>query len=262
MYGFGRRLAGLLKIRVALVLVCAIALAGCIDIEQEIVLEPDLSGTASLRMRVDMEPMVFFMATMSKQMTGGSGEPTAAELQSTRDQLLAKQEQEGDFDPEAFKSSQGASLPEGIRIRDVHFNRQDLQLSYTVNFEFDRFADIVAIRLDDAAQGDPGQGNPMARPFDTLRLVNDGETLLVTSEPINPMAEQQKGGPPPPEMETAFATAMTGLRFAFKIDAPFEVVAHNATAAEGRALIWEYDFEALTAVTGQAPEQIRVRYRK
>ncbi len=139
----GTRPAGMMRIRVALVIGCAIALAGCIDIEQEIVLEPDLSGTASLRMRVDMEPMVYFMAMMSRQMAGESGEPTAEALQATRNQLLAQQEQEDEFDIEKFKAAQGASLPEGIRVRDVRFSRRDLQLSYAVDFEFDRFEDIV-----------------------------------------------------------------------------------------------------------------------
>ena len=208
-----------------------------------------------------MEPMVYFLAMMSRPMAGGSGEPTAEELQATRNQLLAQQEQEDEFDIEKFKDAQSASLPEGIRIRDVRFSRHDLQLSYVVDFEFDRFEDIVAIRLADTAQPDLNPDNPMARPFGSLRLVDDGETLLVTAKPINPMAEQQRGGPPPPEMAAAFAGAMARLRFAFRIDAPFEVVEHNATAVEGGILIWEYDFAALTAAAGQAPEQIRVRYR-
>ncbi len=187
----GARPAGMLRIRVALVVGCAIALAGCFDIEQEIVLEPDLSGTASLRMRIGKEPMVYYIAMKSKQSVGGSGEPTAEELQATRDQLLAKQEQEGDFDVEDFKGMQCCPLPEGIRIRDVQFSRQGLQLSYAVDFEFARFEDIVAIRLLGTAQADPNRGNPLARPFGKLRLVDDGETLLVTSELINPVAGWQ-----------------------------------------------------------------------
>ena len=161
MHSFGTRPAGMVRIRVALVLGCAIALSGCFDIEQEIVLEADLSGTASLRMRIDMEPMAYFMAMMSRQMAGGSGEPTAEELQAARDQLLAQQQQEGNFDPEDFKGAQSASLPEGIRIRDVQFSRQDMQLSYAVDFEFDRFEDIVAIRIG-ASRLEPGQSDDAA----------------------------------------------------------------------------------------------------
>ncbi len=253
----------MVKIRMALVVGCAIALAGCYDIEQEIVLNQDLSGTASLRMRIDKEPMVYYIAMKSKQSVGGSGEPTAEELQATRDQLLAKQEQEGDFDVEKFKGAQRGSLPEGVRIRDVQFSRQGLQLSYAVDFEFDRFEDIVAIRLLGTAQADPNRGNPLAWPFGKLRLVDDGETLLVTSELINPVAGWQKmGEQTPPEMAAFYARVIAGLRFALRIDAPFEVVEHNATAVEGGTLIWEYDSEALTTAAAQAPQQIRVRYRK
>ena len=114
-------------------------------------------------MRVDMEPMVYFMAMMSRQMAGGSGKPAAEELQATRNRLLAQPKQEDEFDIENFKGAQSGSLPEGIRVRDVQFSRQGLQLSYAVDFEFDRFEDIVAIRLEDTAQTDPNRGNPMAR---------------------------------------------------------------------------------------------------
>lgn len=260
MHGFGTRPAGMVKIRVALVLGCAIAFAGCYDIEQDIVLNRDLSGTASLRMRIDMEPMAYFVALMSREMAGGTGEPTAEELQVAKDRLLADQEQVGDFDPEKFKRAQSVSLPDGVRIRDVQFSRQGLQLSYAVDFEFDRFEDIVAIRMENTARADFNPDNPKTRPFGTLRLVDDGKTLLVTIEPINSMTEQQMDGPPPPGMEAAFAGAMAGLHFALRIDAPFEVVEDNAMAIEGNTLIWEYDSEALTAA--QAPEPIRVRYRK
>ena len=135
MHGFGTRPAGMVKIWVALVVGCAIALAGCYDIEQEIALNQDLSGTASLRVRVDMEPMAYLMAMMLSEMAGGSGEPTAEELQATRDQLLAKQEQEGDLDPEDFKGAQGASLPDGVRFRDVRFSRRGLLMGDAVDFE-------------------------------------------------------------------------------------------------------------------------------
>ena len=63
-------------------------------------------------------------------------------------------------------------------------------------------------------------------------------------------------------MAAFYARVIAGLRVAFRIDAPFEVVEHNATAVEGGTLIWEYDSEALTTAAAQAPQQIRVRYRK
>ena len=44
-----------------------------------------------------------------------------------------------------------------------------------------------------------------------------------------------------------------GLRLAFRIDAPFQVVEHNATKKDGQALFWEYDLKTLNKMT---PEQL------
>ena len=61
------------------------------------------------------------------------------------------------------------------------------------------------------------------------------------------------------QMEDAFK----GLRLAFRIDSPFEVVEHNATRKEGQALLWKYDLKTLSKMT---PEQmskgVRVRFKK
>ena len=51
---------------------------------------------------------------------------------------------------------------------------------------------------------------------------------------------------------------LEGLRIAFRIEAPFAVVEHNATRVDGRALYWEYDVSSLDS----GPQGIFVRYRK
>jgi hypothetical protein len=54
-----------------------------------------------------------------------------------------------------------------------------------------------------------------------------------------------------------------GLRVAFKITAPFEVLEQNATRKEGNTLIWEYDVARLSTMTAdQAKQGIKVRYKK
>ncbi|MEZ5319525.1 MAG: hypothetical protein R2752_19150 [Vicinamibacterales bacterium] len=50
--------------------------AGCIEVEQSLGLERDLSGTAGVVMRVNLEPMAAFMARMQREMSGKTGEPT------------------------------------------------------------------------------------------------------------------------------------------------------------------------------------------
>ncbi len=46
----------------------AIALGGCFDVEEKIVLDKDLSGTASVQVTVDFEPVAYFWAAMGKQL--------------------------------------------------------------------------------------------------------------------------------------------------------------------------------------------------
>ena len=50
-----------------------------------------------------------------------------------------------------------------------------------------------------------------------------------------------------------------GLRVAFRITAPFEILEQNAHRKEGNTLIWEFDVKSLEKAT---PTGIRVRYRK
>src|SRR5688572_10398048 len=79
---------------VATVMCLCLPLGGCLDLEQGIVLQPDLSGTASVRMTMDMNGMIPVIAKMQKEMKGEQGEPTEAELAEVKKEILAKQEQE------------------------------------------------------------------------------------------------------------------------------------------------------------------------
>lgn len=209
-----------------------------------------------MRITHDTEPMLYAAVRMVKLVSGDSGEPTAKELRAAKQYFLGKQGQYGDFDVEAFTRAQERSLPEGVTLTEAYFSRQEMKQHYQVEFAFDHFEKLVAVELEDSWKGkfaSAGRLNQMVqRPF-AFRLVDDGETLLVTSEPINPMV-------PTPEINLRFARELKGLRVYLKIDAPFEVVEHNATLVEGRALIWEYDYETLKR--GSAPAQIRVRYRR
>ena len=52
---------------------CVFALAGCFDIEQRIELNEDMSGTATITMAIDMEPMAYVGAMMERAMSGQEG---------------------------------------------------------------------------------------------------------------------------------------------------------------------------------------------
>ncbi len=71
------------------------------------------------------------------------------------------------------------------------------------------------------------------------------------------------GGELTPDMKKQMEEAFKGLRIAWKIQAPFEVIEHNATRKEGNTLIWEYTLDTFEKMKpGETPPPIRVKYKK
>jgi hypothetical protein len=257
-----RRIAFLLVLGAA-----GLSTAGCLDIEQSLTLERNLSGTARFNMKVDMEPMVYVMVRMQREMSGQTGEPTAAELAKARAEFLASGKTKKTVDFESGKQELAAKLPKGVTLLDATFAEKDLSVAAGFVFGFDHVSKLEAIKFpkgkDAPAEPGGGPGNPIDTPFEGLKVVDEGATLLVTGPPQNPVADSKEQMPPDPEMQKMVTDMLKGLRVAFTITAPFEVVQHNAHRKEGNTLIWQYDLKTLQTLTPQQlNESIKVRYRK
>jgi hypothetical protein len=246
--------------------VCLLAAAGCFDVEQTMTLQKDLSGKAGFSMKVDMEPMVLFMTRMQREMAGQKGEPTAAEIEKAKKEFLASRKTETSEKPD--KAEIEKSLPPGVKLLDSSFKEDGLKLAANFAFGFDHVSKLGLIKFPkkESEQQGPGAKNPFDEPFGGLQIKDEGGTLLLTSEAVNPAAEQKSQAAEmdmSPEMKKQMEDAFKGLRFAFKIDAPFEVVEHNATRKEGRTLIWEYDLKSMEKMTPeQLAQGVRVRFKK
>ena len=72
----------------------AFATSACLQVEQTLTLERDLSGKAGFAMNLDMESLVPIMATLKKSTDGKGGVPTAADLAEARKELLTSQKSE------------------------------------------------------------------------------------------------------------------------------------------------------------------------
>lgn len=244
-------------------------MAGCFDIEQTLTLERNMSGTAGFSMKVNMEPMADFMVQMTRSMEGKTGPATAAELEKARQDLRSSSKTEtGSFEND--KKEMESKLPKGVTLLQSSMKEDGLKIAASFLFGFDNAAKLSRIAFPKKNKGEGGSpsapGNPMDSPFGGLRIVDEGTTLLVTSPAENPLADSKKSmGPAPadPEVEKQIEAMFVGLRVAFKITAPFEVVEHNAHRKEGNTLIWEFTLKSFETLT---PEQlqkgIRVRYRK
>lgn len=247
--------------------VCLLAAAGCFDIEQTMTLQKDLSGKAGFSVKVDMEPMVLFMTRMQREMAGQKGEPTAAEIEKAKKEFLASRTTETSEKPD--KAEIEKSLPPGVKLLDTSFKEDGLRLAANFTFGFDNVSKLGLIKFpkkESEQEGLPGAKNPFDEPFGGLQIKDEGKTLLLTSKAVNPAADQKAEASEidmSPETKKQIEDAFKGLRFAFKIDAPFEVIEHNATRKDGRTLIWEYDLKSMEKMTPeQLAQGVRVRFKK
>jgi hypothetical protein len=252
------------KLAVCLLLASAPLVTGCFDIEQTLTLERNLSGKAGFTMKVDMEPMVGFAAQMKRSMEGKEGPPTAAELADARKEILASAKSDTTTDFAKDKKELEQSLPKGITLIDAAVKEDGLKVAANLLFGFDNISKLSAIKFPQKDGATPTESNPVDTPFDGLKIVDEGATILITSKPQNPMAEATSDMPTgDAAMVKQVTDLFKGLRVAFKITAPFTIVEHNAHRKEGNTLIWEFDLQSLTKLTPAQLEQgIRVRYKK
>ena len=251
-----------MRMRFAVLAGCLLLLTGCFDMEFAVKLDENLSGTVAMDVGVNMESIVLMMATMERAFSGQEGPPTAAELEAARQEMMAELDQEEQFDFERDRAEMAEGLPDGVELLDVSQTREGLKYGVNAMFSFRHVNLLDEIILDEQQdpEAPPGE-NPLDRPFEGFSFVDEGSTYLLTTSPLNPYEDQAESEQLPPGQEDLLLQMFQGLRFAFSVEAPFEVVEHNAHRVDGRRLIWEYDLARL-----QAPEEaaagIMVRFRK
>jgi len=250
---------------------------GCFDIEESIDLKKDMSGTANLKLGVDMEPMITIMAMVQRGMEGKKGPPTKEEIEAAKADFkknAKKTESKEAADP---KKDMDKSLPPGVKLLDASVTEKEFGMVTNMKFAFDKLAHLVDVKMpqkgdDKGGPPDPTKKNVLDSPFQGLDVVETASTITIRTKPQNPAdkvkSETSESGGPPMDEETKkmMEDAFKGMRFAWKITAPFQVVSSNAHRKEGNTLIWEYDFKKLQAL-GDNPKAmddlaVKVVYKK
>lgn len=230
---------------------CAAAalLGGCFDVEQSLSLQRNLSGTAGFSMTVDLEPMIVLAASLQHGLSGKTGDPTAEEIEAVRRSFLAKQQAEDPAKKQqetvAQKEQLAKGLPAGLRLLQATLEERGTKIVTQLRFAFDNVATLPQIRLpQQGGQAQPGV-NPYADPFSALNVVDEGPTLLLTLGSVDVAAQMREQAAASRTSEAASETpkalevALKSMRFAFRLDTPFEVVETNATRRDGSTLYWE-----------------------
>ncbi|MEO1171591.1 MAG: hypothetical protein AAFX94_06010, partial [Myxococcota bacterium] len=75
--------------RILAVVAAASLATGCLELEQRITIKRNMSGTAKMNFKADMEPAVYMMAYMQKAMMSGKPPAAGADLDLTDSELNA-----------------------------------------------------------------------------------------------------------------------------------------------------------------------------
>lgn len=235
-----------------LTLLLGAGVSGCFQMEYGLRLEEDLSGEAEMAVTIDLERMAVAMATLQRSMSGQEGPPTEEEIAAAREELLEEVD-EGTFDDATVREEVEPDLPEGVRLLDVSSDQDGLRSSFDIRLGFDHLSRLSELDVGPDEAGDSGE------PFGGLELIDEGDTFIIRNEPVNPIRDAEEGAGMMEGAEGLIQSMFSEMRIAFTLDAPFEIVEHNATERAGSRLSWIYDFESMSA---GAPQSIYVRYRK
>ncbi|HSP17357.1 MAG TPA: hypothetical protein VLV78_21615 [Thermoanaerobaculia bacterium] len=268
------------RITILALVVCAVFATRCFEIEQTIDLKKDMSGTAGFKMGIDFEPMVVIMANMQHSMSGAKGVATKKEIDAAKADFLKQQKdkkKDPAEDPKKMKAEMNKSLPKGITLLDANVDEKEMSVTTMFHFAFDKLDHLVGVKLpskksaEGKGGGDPTEKNVIDQPFESLEVLDKGDTFTIRTKPQNPAesvkseTSKESPGKVDPEMEKMMKDAFKKMRVAYKITAPFTVVSTNAMRREGNTLIWEYDyatFEKMSKSGSKVPEGVTVTYKR
>ena len=219
--------------------------AGCMQFDYGITLEEDLSGTADVDLAIDLDRVAYMSAYIQNAFSGEGGEPTAEQIEEAREEILAEVDEDEDFSVESMRAEIEPDLPDGVELVDANVNRKELLTTVNMRFAFDHVDKLKEIRLDDDDEGEDSGAPVDSQPFENLEIIEDGDRIIIRSEPINPMQEIDEMGEMPFVSDEMIEKLLQGFGVTFSITSPFTVEEHNATRKDGKTLVWEFNLETL-----------------
>jgi len=254
---FGRRL-----LLAAICLLAATFTSGCLDMEQSIVVNKDLTGKAGFKMSMNLEP---FLAQMVTMMGGAGAAAPPPEAMEQIKQGLVSQFSSGMIDVEALKGS----LPAGVTVVEAIQKIDGLTMIMNFSFAYTDIRKLPEITM----MPRPGMGGAEAKPikpFEDLEFRDEGATLVIATKTPAPAAagvDPQATGigslaemlnePGTKEMIAGLGDAIKGLRVAIRIETPLTVTEHNAPAKVGAAMVWEQKIDSLNPAPGAKPLDLK-----
>ena len=219
--------------------------AGCMQFDYGITLEDDLSGTADVDLAIDLDRVAYMSAYIQNAFGGEGGEPSAEQIKEAREEILAEVDEDENFSVESMRAEIEPDLPDGVVLLYANVDRDELLTTVNMRFAFDHVDKLKEIRLDDDDDGEDSGAPVDSEPFENLEIIEDGDEIIIRSEPINPMQEIDEMGEMPFVSDEMIEKLLQGFSVTFSITSPFKVEEHNATRKDGKTLVWEFNLETL-----------------
>ena len=197
--------------------------------EYGITLEEDLSGTADVDIEIDLDRVAYMVAYVQNAFMGEGGEPSDEQIQEAREEILGEVDDDEDFSEESMRAEIEPDLPDGVTLVHAKKNRDELLTSVNVRFAFDHVDKLREIHLDADDEGEEGGAPVDSEPFELLQITEEGDRIIVRSEPINPVEELEEMDEMPWVSDAMVEKLLEGFSVTFSITSPFEVEEHNAT---------------------------------
>lgn len=208
--------------------VAAVALTGCIKVDQTMTLQKDGSGT--LNIRYGMSEQAIAQIEAMEQMSQAMGEQDGAEIDN-------EAPFDFDFDEQQVREDFEAQNLDGVELLSAESEIADGWRYMQLTVAFDSLAAL--------SKTDYFEDNE-------LSLTKDAEGNYVLSQrsgdgdivPDAEPAEQQ-------QLMEQMAAMFAGMRLANRIVVPSEIIETNATELEGNKASWVFDIDEDPTVLGK-----------
>jgi hypothetical protein len=206
------------------ILVVTLLAAGCVRIEQDLVLQPDGSGTLRFRYEVKDED-IRRMKELSDRMAALDPELAPEDVHWVTA-----------FDEQAIRDAWAASTGPGVTLRDVRTGLEGAWRTMTAEIAFDSLQQLLDCGMVEECTI-------------TLTRGAGGQYGYVQAMELGASARSLPGGMDLETLKPMLNLIMKDFRATFRVETPGDIVRSNADREEGRAAVWE--------ITGTQPDLYR-----
>ncbi|MEA3638563.1 MAG: hypothetical protein VBE63_01305 [Lamprobacter sp.] len=211
------------------VVAIALAMTGCIKVDQTLTLHQDGSGTLDMRYGMSEQAIaqVEAMEKMGQAMQEGGGE--GLDMEADRPFDL-------DFDENKVREEFAAKGLEGVELVSATSETIDGWRYMEIKVSFEHLA---ALKQTDYFDGSE------------LSLSKDAEGNYVLTQRSTDHESSGEAEETDPQMLEQMAAMFAGMHIANRVVVPTEIVETNATEIDGRSAAWIYDIEQDPTILNQ-----------